>query len=145
MEEVQQVYLPYDSADSLLLWLSLQPLFVVSDLADRRDVLSLNTRIVWLAFVYSQYGKCVCACVCMCVSIYVCQRRSQDRKVEEDFVPFVVRDLWVFISCCFSLWNWWSSCLTDAHFVCFPAVCLSVCLSDTHTVINMYVQLGDRW
>lgn len=59
MEEVQQVYLPYDSADLLLLWLSLQTLFVVSDLADRRDLLSPCMRIIWIAFVYLSM-KSVC-------------------------------------------------------------------------------------
>lgn len=34
---------------------------------------------------------CVCGRVCACVCVSGCQRRSQDRKVEVDFVPFVVR------------------------------------------------------
>ena len=85
MEEVQQVYLPYDSADSLLLWLSLQTLFVFSDMTNRRDLLSLGVRIIWIAFVYSKYGKSVRVCVR--------QRRSQHYKVEANVLPFVTSDL----------------------------------------------------
>lgn len=60
MKEVQQVSLPYDRADLSLLWLSLQTLFIVPDVAERRDVLShVNSISIFLV-----WKVCVWLCVC---------------------------------------------------------------------------------
>lgn len=100
----------------------------ISQREDRLD--SICIFLVWKA--------CVWVCVrTVCVSAKEPGSQSTGRLCAICYMW----SLRFYAGCC-SLLNWRSSCLTDTHFV-FSCLSLCLCLSHTHTVTNVYVQLGD--
>ncbi len=129
MEEVQQVYLPYDSADSLLLWLSLQSLFICFRLGrQERCAISQHEDHLDSICIFLVWKVCVWVCAWTeCVSGTEPGSQSRGRFC-------AICYLWSlrFYAGCGSLLNWRFSCLTDAHFV-FSCLSLCLCLSHTHS------------